>query len=73
MLWHLLQGGRHIDTASLYLNHRACGEGIREAIKRGVPREEIFVVTKINPREYGRNSSEAAVRLFLEELGLECE
>lgn len=71
VLWHLLQGGRHIDTASMYLNHRAIGEGIKEAIKRGIPRSEIFVVTKVNPREYGRNSSEAAVQRFLDELGLE--
>ena len=47
VLWFLLKGGRHLDTAHLYLNHKAVGEGIRQAIARGVPRDEIFLTTKI--------------------------
>ena len=31
VLWYLLEGGRHIDTAQLYLNHRAIGDAIKEA------------------------------------------
>lgn len=38
-------GYRHIDTASGYDNERAVGRGIRAS---GVPREEIFVTTKLN-------------------------
>ncbi|MFN3354166.1 MAG: aldo/keto reductase [Brevundimonas sp.] len=37
-------GYRHIDTAWIYKNEKAVGEGIRES---GVPREEIFLTTKI--------------------------
>ncbi len=29
VLWYMLQGGRHIDTAALYLNHKAVGLGIK--------------------------------------------
>lgn len=43
-------GYRLIDTASYYGNEREVGEGIR---KSGVPREEIFVTTKLYPNQYG--------------------
>jgi len=42
--WALEAGYRHIDTASFYANEKSVGEAIRE---NGVPREEIFVTTKI--------------------------
>ena len=41
MLWYLLEGGRLIDTAHIYGNHRAIGDAIREAGRRGVPRSEV--------------------------------
>lgn len=71
VLWYLLQGGRLIDTAQLYLNHRPIGQGIREAIARGVPRKEIFVTTKVNPKFYGESETASLIPRFLEELGLE--
>ena len=71
VLWYLLLGGRHIDTAQLYLNHVAIGKGIKEAMRRGIPREEIFVTTKLSPSYYGRNSTMDIVPTFLEELGLD--
>lgn len=71
ILWYLLLGGRHIDGAHLYLNHVAIGKGIKEAIRRGVPREEIFVTTKLSPAYYGRNSTLGVVPTFLKELDLE--
>eukprot|EP00040_Diaphanoeca_grandis_P004197 m.27492 g.27492 ORF g.27492 m.27492 type:complete len:384 (-) comp15758_c0_seq1:23-1174(-) len=71
VLWYLMLGGRHIDTADIYLNHRAVGEGIQEAIKRGIPRSEIFVTTKVFPGHYGQNTTLATVSRFLEELQLE--
>jgi len=71
VLWYLLLGGRLIDAAHLYGNHRAIGKGIAEAIKRGVPREEIFVTTKIYPSHYGYNTTLSTVPMFTMELGLE--
>lgn len=42
---HAIQAGyRHIDTAQSYMNEEAVGRGIANS---GVPREEIFVTTKI--------------------------
>lgn len=45
----LTQGGRLIDTANAYMNERAVGRGI---ISSGVPREEIFITTKLWPSDY---------------------
>ena len=41
-------GYRHIDTAQIYENEAAVGQGIQEGIRQaGVPRGEIFLTTKI--------------------------
>jgi len=37
-------GYRHVDTASMYGNEAAVGEGLRAS---GVPRDEVFVATKV--------------------------
>jgi len=71
VLWYLLQGGRLLDTAQLYFNHKAVGAGVKEAIRRGVPRSEIFVTTKIPPDLFGHNSTTAWVERMLKELDLE--
>ena len=71
VLWYLLLGGRHLDTAHFYMNHRAIGQGIQDAIQRGVSREEIFVTTKLSPSYYGYNSTLQGVPTYLEELQLD--
>lgn len=71
VLWYLLLGGRHIDGAHLYLNHDAIGKAISEAIRRGVPREEIFLTTKIFPTHFGYESAKANVQRYLQELGVD--
>jgi diketogulonate reductase-like aldo/keto reductase len=70
VLWYLLQGGRLLDTAQLYFNHRAVGEGVNEAIARGVPRSEIFITTKIPPYLFGANSTTTWVSRMLKELNV---
>jgi diketogulonate reductase-like aldo/keto reductase len=45
----LSSGYRLIDTANAYMNERAVGRGIKRS---GVPREEVFVSTKLWPSEY---------------------
>lgn len=42
-------GGRLIDTAYMYHNEEAVGKAVRES---GIPREEIFVTTKIYPSQF---------------------
>jgi len=71
ILWYLLMGGRHIDGAHLYLNHVAIGKGIKEAIRRGVPRSEIFLTTKVWPSYFGYNTTKNVVPTFLKELDLD--
>lgn len=46
----LKTGYRHIDTAAAYGNEKQVGEGIRQS---GVPRDEIFIETKIWINDYG--------------------
>lgn len=60
----LKQGYRHIDTANAYMNEKAVGRGIRAS---GVPREEIFLSTKLWPTEYV--DADAAIDATLGRLG----
>mmetsp|Transcript_102692 Transcript_102692/g.321058 ORF Transcript_102692/g.321058 Transcript_102692/m.321058 type:complete len:288 (+) Transcript_102692:1-864(+) len=71
VLAYLLMGGRHLDGAHNYQNHREVGVGIRHAIMRGVPREEIFVTTKVSAHMFGYESVTAWVPQALGELGLD--
>ena len=50
------QGYHLIDTASMYGNEQEIGEAIRQS---GVPREEIFVITKIYPGTQFANPEQA--------------
>lgn len=62
----LQNGYRHIDTAAIYGNEEAVGKGIRDS---GVPREEIFVTTKLWGTQ--QRDPEAALDLSLQRLGLD--
>lgn len=62
----LENGGRLIDTASFYGTEDSVGEAVR---KSNVPREEIFVTTKLYPNQFA-NAAEA-IDEALEETGLD--
>lgn len=62
------QGYRLIDTAALYGNERGVGRAVRNAT---VPREELFVTTKVWNTEMRDNRVEEAFEASLECLGLE--
>ena len=65
----IANGGRLIDTAYMYGNEEAVGEGVRLAMAEyGVPREEIFVITKIYPSQF--SDPEAAIEMALEKLDI---
>lgn len=65
----LQNGGRLIDTAYMYGNEDAVGEGIRQAMEEyGISREEIFVITKIYPSQF--DDPEAAIDMALEKLDI---
>jgi diketogulonate reductase-like aldo/keto reductase len=61
-------GYRHVDTASGYGNEREVGEAIRAS---GVPREEIFVTTKIGPSDLAEGVMQRAAATSLANLGME--
>ena len=62
-------GYRHIDTAKIYANEEQIGEALEECIAAGVPREELFITTKLWHDDY--NDVEAACRTSLRKLKLE--
>ena len=65
----IANGGRLIDKAYMYGNEEAVGEGVRLAMAEyGVPREEIFVITKIYPSQF--SDPEAAIEMALEKLDI---
>ena len=65
----LESGGRLIDTAYMYGNEEAVGEGVRKGMEEyGIPREDIFVITKIYPNQF--NDPEAAIDMALEKLDI---
>ena len=73
MVEHALRlGYRMIDTAEMYGNEREVGEGIRGS---GVPRDQVFVTTKVwpdhlAPREFERATKESLAKLKLSEVDL---
>jgi 2,5-diketo-D-gluconate reductase A len=62
----LRSGYRLVDTAAAYRNERAVGRGIRAS---GVPREDVFVTTKIWASDAGYAKTKAATGRSLERLG----
>eukprot|EP00927_Polykrikos_kofoidii_P049368 TRINITY_DN43433_c0_g1_i1.p1 TRINITY_DN43433_c0_g1~~TRINITY_DN43433_c0_g1_i1.p1 ORF type:complete len:375 (+),score=40.14 TRINITY_DN43433_c0_g1_i1:76-1200(+) len=71
VLDYLIMGGRLLDSASLFENHYEVGIAVRQAIALGVPRSEIFIVTKIWPTEFGMESTVAWSHRVLRELGFD--
>lgn len=61
-------GYRSIDTAAAYFNEEAVGKAIRDC---GVPREELFITTKLWISDAGEVSAEKAFYASLEKLGLD--
>ena len=65
----LENGGRLIDTAYMYGNEEAVGEGVRRAMEEyGIPREDIFVITKIYPNQF--SEPEKAIDMALQKLDI---
>jgi 2,5-diketo-D-gluconate reductase A len=62
----LAAGYRHLDTAQMYGNEAEVGQGITES---GVPREEVFVTTKLNNDKHGHDNAIDALTESLRKLG----
>jgi len=61
-------GYRHVDTAKLYFNEAGVGAGVRAS---GIPREEIFVTTKVWNDDQGYDETLRAFDASLELLGMD--
>ena len=62
----LKMGVRHIDTAHAYQNERSVGKAVKDS---GIPREEIWITTKLWPSEYGEDKTALAIDKALARLG----
>jgi diketogulonate reductase-like aldo/keto reductase len=56
---------RHIDTAHAYQNERGVGAAVKES---GIPREEIWITSKLWPSEYGEGKTMAGIDKMLTRL-----
>ena len=61
-------GYRLIDTAAAYMNEEAVGKAIA---KCGVPREEVFITTKLWVQDASYEGAKAAIETSMKKLGLE--
>ena len=61
-------GYRHFDTAQAYGNERGVGEGVRTC---GVPREELFVVSKVAAEHKTYEQAKAGIDETLKKMGLD--
>ena len=59
-------GIRHVDTAQMYGNEKAIGRGI---VNSGVPRGDIFLVTKVDPSNLGPTRFADSVKRSVDDLG----
>ena len=61
-------GYRHIDTAMIYRNEAAVGRALAQS---GIPRDELFVTTKVWNSDQGKDEAPAALATSLDLLGLD--
>lgn len=64
----LTAGYRHVDTAKIYGNEEGVGEAVRAS---GLPREQVYVTTKLWNDAHAHDDAVAALEGSLERLGLE--
>ncbi|WP_026679337.1 aldo/keto reductase [Fictibacillus gelatini] len=66
--WAIEAGYRSIDTAAVYKNEEGVGKAIKET---GVPREELFITTKVWNDDQGYESTLSAFEESLKKLDLD--
>lgn len=64
----IANGYRHVDTAQMYGNEKAVGAGIKAS---GLPRDQIFLTTKIWPDDFARDDFRRAADERLHLLGVD--
>lgn len=66
--WAVDIGYRSIDTATVYNNEEGVGEGVRRS---GVPREQLFITTKVWNSDQGYDRTLKAFEASLQRLGMD--
>jgi diketogulonate reductase-like aldo/keto reductase len=66
--WAIEDGYRLVDTATIYKNETGVGEAIAAS---GIPRQDIFVTTKLWNSEQGYDTTLAAMSVSLDKLGMD--
>lgn len=64
----LKAGYRHIDTAAAYFNESDVGRAVKDS---GIPREEIFITSKLWLQDYGYEEAKKGLAASLEKLGMD--
>lgn len=59
-------GYRHIDTAAAYFNEKEVGKAVKDS---GIPREEVFITSKLWLQDYGYGPAKKGLELSLQKLG----
>ncbi|XP_013184189.2 aldo-keto reductase AKR2E4 [Amyelois transitella] len=72
VFWAIEAGYRHIDTAVLYNDEVQVGQGVAEAIKKGiVTREQMFITTKLPNDRHPRDQVVTTLKESLGRLGMD--
>lgn len=64
----LKAGYRHIDTAAAYFNEADVGRAVKDS---GIPREEIYITSKLWLQDYGYEEAKKGISVSLEKLGMD--
>ena len=64
----LQNGYRLIDTAAAYMNEEAVGRAVKQS---GVPRDDVFITTKLWVQDAGEAAAAKAIDTSLQKLGLD--
>merc|ERR1712048_773750 len=66
--WSLELGYRMVDTAQMYGNEADVGKAIKDS---GIPREELYVQSKLNTPNHGYKKTLATVKKSIQRMGLD--
>ena len=64
----LAQGYRHFDCAHAYRNERSLGRALKDS---GIPRDSVWITSKLWQNEYGKGKTAASIDRMLSRLGLD--
>ena len=67
VLLALKAGYRHIDTAAAYFNEEDVGRAVKDS---GIPREDIFITSKLWLQDYGYEQAKIGIARSLRKLDL---